>query len=350
MSCVISKDALRALVAGWIEAGHNLIGPTLAGSERVAIRPVRSAEALYLDGWAPTVNSIKEAVFPRREKLYSYRLHKGEIELIDEPEAIRETIVIGAHPCQAAALPILDKVFNWDFEDELYNRRRAATTVISLACSSWDDQCFCTSVGLDPASEKGSDALLYETDGGFAVRILTPKGRAVFGSSAAGLAGGDLKVAGEFHPAACTIGGAAPGPPIRFDAARAGEFARDCFDAPFWKERALACLGCGICAYVCPACHCFDIVDEKRGPEGVRARNWDACQFAMFTLHASGHNPRHSQGDRQRQRIYHKFFMYPEKFGEILCTGCGNCARGCPEGLGVLPVVTEIPHEEPVQA
>ena len=107
-------------------------------------------------------------------------------------------------------------------------------------------------------------------------------------------------------------------------------------------EHALACVGCGACAYSCPACHCFDMVDEGNGREGVRARNWDACQFAMFTLHASGHNPRASQGARQRQRIYHKFVMYPEKFDEILCTGCGNCARNCPVGLGVLPVVREI--------
>jgi ferredoxin len=97
-------------------------------------------------------------------------------------------------------------------------------------------------------------------------------------------------------------------------------------------------------------CYCFDIVDEGNGREGVRARNWDACQFPMFTLHASGHNPRPTQGDRQRQRLYHKFFVYPEKFGEILCTGCGNCARNCPVGLGVLPSIMEIVHAEPVQA
>ena len=66
--------------------------------------------------------------------------------------------------------------------------------------------------------------------------------------------------------------------------------------SPFWREHALACLGCGACAYTCPVCHCFDIVDEGNAREGVRARNWDACQFPLFTLHASGHNPRGEQG------------------------------------------------------
>ena len=132
--------------------------------------------------------------------------------------------------------------------------------------------------------------------------------------------------------------------------AQIAAFAKEKFDSPFWREHALACLGCGACAYTCPVCHCFDIVDEGHARQGVRARNWDACQFPLFTLHASGHNPRGSQAERQRQRIYHKFVVYPEKFGEILCTGCGNCARACPAGLGVLPVVAEISHAEPVQA
>ncbi len=99
------------------------------------------------------------------------------------------------------------------------------------------------------------------------------------------------------------------------------------------------------CAHAnCPTCHCFDIVDEGNIKGGYRARNWDSCQYANFTSHASGHNPRASQADRQRQRVYHKFYIYPEKFGEVLCTGCGNCTRNCPAGLGILNVTSEISH------
>jgi ferredoxin len=123
-------------------------------------------------------------------------------------------------------------------------------------------------------------------------------------------------------------------------------FAREHFEDPFWAAAALACVGCGACAYTCPVCHCFDMVDEHQ----ERSRNWDACQFPMFTLHASGHNPRATQGARARQRIFHKFVIYPEKFGDTLCTGCGNCARNCPQGLGVLPLIMALPHGKPVQA
>jgi ferredoxin len=328
MSPVIPQDGLRKLVAGWLAEGKRVFGPTEIKPGLPLYRQLRSADELQLGGWIRPANSIKELVFPRHEPLYGYRVKREGVELFDVAWEATEQIVIGPHPCDAAALPILDKVFNWDYKDELYNRRRAAATVITFACSSMDDECFCTSVGLAPDSARGSDAVLVEKDGAYEVLCASAKAAALLG----------------VEPAAAQAEAAQPGPAVKFDPAQVAAFARDHFEDPFWARQSLACVGCGACAYTCPVCHCFDIVDEGNPREGQRARNWDACQFPMFTLHASGHNPRRDQAGRQRQRIYHKFFMYPEKFGDILCTGCGNCARNCPEGLGVLPVVTEIPH------
>ena len=39
---------------------------------------------------------------------------------------------------------------------------------------------------------------------------------------------------------------------------------------------------CAQCAFVCPVCHCFDIVDEDYNyTEGSRMKNWDGCQFSI---------------------------------------------------------------------
>ena len=82
---------------------------------------------------------------------------------------------------------------------------------------------------------------------------------------------------------------------------------------------------------------------RRRGRGARRAgKELGRLPVRLFTLHASGHNPRSQQAQRQRQRIYHKFRIYPQKFGTLLCTGCGNCTRNCPVGLGVRPVLAAI--------
>lgn len=123
------------------------------------------------------------------------------------------------------------------------------------------------------------------------------------------------------------------------------------FDHGLWKTLALRCHGCGACAAVCSTCHCFDIVDEHDSyGDGARRRNWDSCQMAKFTLHASGHNPRRTQTERLRQRVMHKFSIYPRRFDEFLCTGCGRCARACGAGMNlpeILGQLVQLARDEP---
>ncbi len=329
MSQVISQSGLRQLVGEWIQEGKRIAGPVRIKPDLVLYSVLASPDDLLLQGFLRPANSSKGFLFPKQEKLYGYRVQGNKIELVDG-DTVPEQIVVAARPCDAAALPILDHVFNWDFKDDLYNRRRAATTIITLACTGRDESCFCTSVGLSPTAERGSDVMLFDLgNGSYEVRGITAKGQKLF--------------AGKTEKSEQTAKAVAR-PAKKFDPQAVRKFVDEHFEDPFWKEQALTCMGCGTCAFTCPTCHCFDIVDAGRAAGNARYRTWDTCQFSTFTVHASGHNPRAGQPSRQRQRILHKFSLYPEKFGEILCTGCGNCTRNCPVGIGVLSVVTEIDH------
>lgn len=328
MSAIITQQDLLRAVGEWLEQGRRVGGPARLSPERVLYRALAAPGDLALEGFIRPANSLKEFVFPRHEKLYGYRRRGREIELAEAGGPVADAIVVGARPCDAAALPILDRVFNWDCRDEFYNRRRDATAVVTLACAACDEHCFCTSVGLGPAAERGSDVLLLPlTDGQYEVRCLTEKGEKLFS--------GRTRASEAAAPAPAF-------PEVKFSAGAIRDLLAANFDSPIWDALTLRCLGCGICTYGCPTCHCFDMVDEGHAAGGCRAKNWDSCQFAMFTLHASGHNPRPRQPQRQRQRVQHKFRIYPEKFGDTLCTGCGNCARGCPVGLGILETVRSL--------
>lgn len=325
MSEIITREALAQLVDEWIGQGRAVVGPVeeQAGYFRFAL--LSGSAQLKLEGFIHPANTAKQYVFPKHEKLYSYLYEGNDISLDDKAPGARPTLLLGCRPCDAAAFPIVDQVMNWDYHDSQYNERRAAMTVVTLACNKWDDQCFCTSVNLGPAAEKGSDVLLFDLgDGSYEARAVTDKGREL-------LAG---KVRQDSRTAPMPAG-----PECKFDVEQVKLIIKDSFTSEIWQTEGLRCLGCGSCTYTCPTCHCFDIVDEAHATGGCRARNWDACQFRMFSLHASGHNPRGDQPSRQRQRNMHKFSIYPEKFGEVLCTGCGNCFRNCPVNLGVLNII-----------
>ncbi|MDO4557368.1 MAG: 4Fe-4S dicluster domain-containing protein [Planctomycetia bacterium] len=330
MSQIITHDQLQKLMDELISGGTGVIAPKLVKPGVVLYGTLTAG-----DEWVPNGtegvrpgNALKEVVFPKHESIYGYTLDGRTIGMKDAEMDPTPQVVIGAAPCDAASLAILDAVFHWDYQDEFYDHHRARTTVVTLACQKSDGHCFCTSVGSGPMDERGSDAILYDSgDGRYEVKCL--KGEKLF-------AGRTTDGTVEFRPF--------NGPEKAFDVAKIRKFLEAGFTDPVWREVSLSCIGCGTCASLCPTCHCFDIVDERVSRhEGHRVKNWDSCQFEMFTLHASGHNPRADQSQRQRQRILHKFMIYPEKFDDqFLCTGCGNCSRRCPVGLGVKPVLTTI--------
>jgi len=71
-------------------------------------------------------------------------------------------------------------------------------------------------------------------------------------------------------------------------------------------------------------------------------RNWDSCMFPLYTLEASGHNPRPSGRERWRQRLMHKFGYFVANYGQFLCTGCGRCVIDCPVNLDIRKVIADV--------
>lgn len=332
----LSNENLKMWVQELLSAEIEVVAPSLDEAQRLDYRKVDAFDRIALDGGMPA-RSLKEFFLPPTEPLFFYRQGKQEVELVQAPRATRKRVILGAKPCDAAALPVVDKVMDWDYHDQPWFDRRENTTIVALACQGIDRSCFCAAVDLHPGSATGSDLVLTPVDGGFAVKVETDKGKALTQAHASRFESTAMDQAAQrFQETAREK----VEKNLKASVKEIHDWLDKHFEDSFWDGIALRCHGCGACASVCPTCHCFDIVDEPEGVGfGVRRRNWDTCQTAKFTLHGSGHNPRADQNVRIRQRLMHKFSIYPERFNQILCTGCGRCARACPGGMDLPEVL-----------
>ncbi|HUT37598.1 MAG TPA: 4Fe-4S dicluster domain-containing protein [Planctomycetota bacterium] len=323
-----------------IRQSTRLVAPARDG-DRIHFRPVAAAAAeiaSHRDYIVPR-NSIKEFFFPRSEPLLAFERREAAVAVDDPPMAFPPTVLFGCRPCGAASLPIMDALYNWDSRDPFWNARRAATTVVAIACTRADEACFCTALGSAPNATAGADLLLTPLDDTrYLAEVLTPKGEAIVALAPDAFRDAAPGDADKQAPCQAALD-ALPSP---LDLDRIAAWLAANFESDRWAPLSYKCLGCGCCTFLCPTCHCFDIVDEGTYRRGQRRKNWDACQTPLFSLHASGHNPRPDQAARWRQRIEHKFNYYVQKFAVRSCVGCGRCIRHCPVNMNILGQLQEI--------
>ena len=284
--------------------------------------------------------SPKSLLYPQSERMFEFSLDKGSDDahiLKEPPKEYPPTVVFGIRPCDARALRLVDVNFNnAEFQDPWWVRRLESMTFIGLGCNEPCSTCFCTSVECGPFNKEGLDMLLFDLEGIFLARALTEKGSHLLEQGGIDKeAGSDLqkKADGLKSDAEARITNSVPTNKLE------EKGINDLFDAPFWDDVAFACINCGTCTYLCPTCWCFDIQDEVTKDQGDRIRNWDSCMFPLFTLHASGHNPRDKKVQRVRQRFMHKLKYYVDKYHNgVACVGCGRCVKYCPVNIDIREV------------
>jgi ferredoxin len=276
--------------------------------------------------------SAKRFALPQDETLVRYeRREDGRVEVAAAPAPARDVLLFGANVCDAAAFAIIDRVFKWDYLDDPYLARRARVTQLALACRGLQRDCFCDRIAY---GEDDLDAVAYPWEKGYLVHVQTEKGGRLVARYGALFKEAPADAA-ELIERFKTEAGTAKKEPM-LETARAG--LAQAFEHGDWDLLVNTCIGCGICTYSCPTCHCFDIQDEGGSVAGTRLRTWDHCTGRTFTAMAA-HQPRDRQYKRYRQRLLHKFWYYPERFGPLLCTGCGRCITLCPVKINIKELV-----------
>jgi ferredoxin len=327
---ILQQDKLLQLVEACIQ-DYKVIAPV----DEIGYAVVCSADEMYLGENRPT-RSPKEYVFPQREVLLQYELCGGTATVLPHAPSTVDRVLFGVRPCDAVALPILDRVFGWGDADSLYFARRERTAVVSIACRHPCGACFCTSLGGSPAGIEGSDLLLTLLRDSYHVQIITERGQELVEQYEEVFEESDQR---RNRERAAVEDEARERVVELVDLQGLDE--RIDFDSPVWETLTPECVDCGICTFLCPTCHCFDIQDEGNPDRGERVRLWDACTFFEYTkTHAEQPRPTHAR--RYRQRIMHKFQYYPQNFGKVLCVGCGRCIQYCPVSIDLRRVLKTV--------
>lgn len=299
----------------------------------------------------------KRALFPQTETLLRYRYRKDpehpdsySLE-VEEPEEAGQQVVFGCRPCGAKGFRVFDPLFEeGELADPYYRQKRERTVFITLACEEPENGCFCHWVGGHPADRSGSDILLIPITGGYVVEPVTDRGASLLASRA--LQQASKEQLDEARQQEEKVSGMLDEAPDMQDVP---DKLHSLFeDLDFWRDVSAKCISCGACTYLCPTCYCFNISDEATGLQGKRIRTWDNCMSFLFTLEASGHNPRSTKAHRLRNRVNHKFSYYPRLHeGVFACCGCGRCIQSCPVNVDIREIILrakETADEEPLSS
>ena len=352
MEKIISKQS----VPEWVKKleDYTIYAP-VKKEDHWSFEVIEHPESIDLN-YLNSIPSPKTLIFPQTEVLFEFN-DSGSYDDNGKAVAVKETlprekpqIILGLRPCDAKAITLMDKVFGEDFEDPYYLKRRNMTILVGLGCETPPSpNCFCTSLGGSPHGKAGLDILVTDLGDDYYVESLTEKGDQL--AKAAGKLfrepkSEELKKMKGIHTSS--------GDKIKREikdvkdvTARLGE--SKMFGSSLWDEESKGCIRCGICTYLCPSCHCFDINDEVESLSplnGKRVRTWDNCQFPDFTMHSSGHNPRPDKLSRLRRRVLHKFPYFVQTQGDYMCIGCGRCVSKCPVGIDIIEILNKVRDNE----
>lgn len=333
---ILPKDRLGDFIECLID-NYQVIAPVRRDGD-VSFAHV-SEESEVVTDFLNSIVPPKEHFFSQTETLFEFQDSKDEINIVEHKDEASERVLFGMRPCDIKSLSLLDRIFGGDYADSNYLDKRKKTIIVGLGCTEPLDTCFCTSFACGPMEPFDAGVFLTELSDRYFVQGLTPRGKKLLSQCLNMWQEPDEEDRKEFEEIKEKSRDKIS---LNVDVEGVNEKLQEMFDSEYWERLASKCLLCGVCTYLCPTCHCFDISDEMRANFGRRYRLWDSCMFADFTKMAGGHNPRPEKKHRIRQRFMHKLNYFPSRQGEFLCVGCGRCIAKCPVNMDIAQVIRDV--------
>lgn len=320
----------RPGMAKWLEKlleGGEVIAPVRGPCGDVVFSTIRSPAQVIWDFGNP-LHPPKRFVLPQTDPLVTIKRngHRHEVEPIYD-DARR--ILFNVRSCDVKGIAFLTRMHEMEPADASYLRRANRLTVISLACTTPCPPGFCVCTDSGPFLSDGYDIQLTDVGKSYLVEVGSEKGEAAISvvpslfrkaTESELLKRKKLETAARSHfgQETCHFASAMR----RISTGRVQD--------SLWDKMSDWCLECGGCNLICPTCYCFSVKDLRRDGTWIRCRMWDSCQYAAFTLEASGHNPREHRKERMKRRFFHKVSaQYYTRDSTVGCVGCGRCIKVC---------------------
>jgi ferredoxin len=337
-------------IAKALSAEYTMFGPVIEPvSGQTFFEQVADVSGINLAAPIPSAPP-KSVVFPQAERILSYKYAGGTapVEITPDYKEVPKAL-FGLRSCDLTGLRCLDRFFlGQEFVDEVYRRHRKKMFIVTNTCVAPFPYCFCVCTDSGPSADEGYDLNLTDLGDQYLVEVGSAKGSQVCEA---------LKLA----PADATH---------RAQKISVVDTSIDMFEAvstesKAWVSRVMnrvttgfakedvwefvgdQCFECGACAFVCPSCSCFNVVDTGTGNGSCsRLRTWDSCAYEGYSRMAGGHNPRKPVEDRRNKRFFCKLsYSQSKKYLRPGCVGCGRCAWVCPGDIGLPNVVKYIRRE-----
>ncbi len=327
---ILKKDHLVPLLRRLMKE-RRLVAPLKNLHGDTLFTPVTDLDRVEIDLDNQAQNTIKSFLLPQQETLYHYQAGQG-LYRFEQQSAGSPTLYFGLRSCDLSAVLYADVIFLSRHKDPFYLQRRRGAVFITIGCNQPFPNCFCYGTKSGPFLDMGFDLQLTDLGDRFYVQPGRAYGERIVESyrpffSAASNDDTNRQYQHLLEARSSFAQHVHVDQVVKKLAA--GEVENE-----LWAELSGRCQDCGGCAYVCPTCTCFNVVDRPTDDaSGERLRLWDACTFSGFTRMAGGHNPVNKSRHGVRKRFQHKFQHDVEKHKRPSCVGCGRCVGMCFGGV-----------------
>ncbi|OHD63948.1 MAG: hypothetical protein A2176_15095 [Spirochaetes bacterium RBG_13_51_14] len=337
-------------IARELQKEHQVYGPVMEKETRqVMFVAVDDIAELDLSAPIPAVPP-KHAVFPHFERIMSYtydrRNKKVEIkpDYDEKPKAL-----FGLRSCDLTGIQCLDRFYlGQEFVDEVYRNHRKKMFIVTNTCNAPFRQCFCVCTDSGPSAHEGYDLNLTDLGDQYLVEAGSEQGKKMAERLSLSKADDSHRKRKEaIVDKSVSMFDSIAKDNKAWISRVVNRVTTGLIEEKVWEYIGDQCIECGACAFVCPSCSCFNIVDPVTGIDSAdRMRTWDSCSYEGYSRMAGGHNPRKPVEDRRNKRFFCKLsYSQSKKYLRPGCVGCGRCAWVCPGDIGLPNVVTYIRRE-----